>query len=136
MGVRRDVTIAVPGAAIPSGEIDDFVTRAGMAWGARREVVSRVAHLAANCMDALATSGVVAGDARLTLTLDEAVIRLRIAYEGPALVLADRAPTADEMLDDDDAPGRLAGFMVRRLSDRIRVREKAGTVELVLSVDQ
>jgi xanthine permease XanP len=135
-GVRRSVTLAASHAAIPSGEVDDFVTRAGMAWGARREVVSRVAHLAANSMDALATSGVVEGEARLTLTLDEALITLRIAYEGPPLVLADRPPTPDEMLDDDDAPARLAGFMVRRLSDRLRVREKDGTVELLLTVDQ
>ncbi|MGG5821202.1 solute carrier family 23 protein [Falsiroseomonas sp. HW251] len=135
-GVRRDVTLTAPHAAIPSSEVDDFVTRAGMAWGARREVVSRVAHLAASCMDALATSGVVAGDARLRLTLDEAVITLRIAYEGPALVLAQAPPTPEEMLEDENAPARLAGFMVRRLSDRLRVREKGGTVELVLSVDQ
>jgi NCS2 family nucleobase:cation symporter-2 len=135
-GVRRSVTLAASHAAIPSEEVDDFVTRAGMAWGARREVVSRVAHLAASSMDALATSGVVEGEARLTLTLDEALITLRIAYEGPALMLADRPPTADEMLDDDDAPARLAGFMVRRLSDRLRVREKDGTVELLLTVDQ
>jgi NCS2 family nucleobase:cation symporter-2 len=135
-GVRRSVTLTASHAAIPSGEVDDFVTRAGMAWGARREVVSRVAHLAANSMDALATSGVVEGEARLTLTLDEALITLRIAYEGPALVLADRPPTPDEMLDDENAPARLAGFMVRRLSDRLRVREKDGTVELLLTVDQ
>jgi NCS2 family nucleobase:cation symporter-2 len=135
-GVRRSVTLTASHAAIPSQEVDDFVTRAGMAWGARREVVTRVAHLAANSMDALATSGVVEGEARLTLTLDEALITLRIAYEGPALVLSQTAPTADEMLDDENAPARLAGFMVRRLSDRLRVREKGGTVELLLTVDQ
>jgi hypothetical protein len=40
------------------------------------------------------------------------------------------------MIDDDDAPARLAGHIVRRLSDRLRLREKSGTVELLLTLEQ
>ena len=34
------------------------------------------------------------------------------------MVFPDRAPTADELLNDDDAMGRMAGWLVRNLADR------------------
>ena len=136
LGVRRRVTLAVPGGAIRPAEVDDFVTTAGAGWGARREVIARLSHLVANCMDAIAVSGAARGDVSISVTYDETTIDLRIAYDGRPLILADRPPTPDEMLDDDDAPAKLAGHMVRRLSDGLRLREKGGTVELLLTLEQ
>jgi len=135
IGLRRRVTLVVPGGAIAHSEVDDFVTRAGASWGARREVIARLSHLVANCMDAIAVSGVARGDVTLAATFNEMHIDLRIAYDGPPLLLSDRAPTPDEMLDDEDGPARLAGYMVRRLSDGLRLRGKSGTTELLLTLD-
>ncbi|MGG5821201.1 solute carrier family 23 protein [Falsiroseomonas sp. HW251] len=136
IGVRRRVTLTVPGGEIRPAEVDEFVTGAGAAWGARREVVSRLSHLVASCMDAIAVSGVARGDVAIAIAHDETTLDLRIAWQGAPLVLADRPPTPDEMIDDEDAPARLAGHMIRRLSDRVRLREKGGTVELLLTLDQ
>ena len=108
IGLRRRVTLVVPGAAIPPSEVDDFVTGAGASWGARREVIARLSHLVANCMDALAGSAVARGDVTVAITFDETHIDLRITYDGTPLVLSDSAPTPDEILDDEDGPARQA----------------------------
>jgi NCS2 family nucleobase:cation symporter-2 len=136
LGSRKRVTLTVAGSQVSSAEVDDFVTGAGAAWGARREVIARLSHLAASCMDAIAISDVARGDVSISIAHDETTIDLRIAYDGAPLILADRPPTPDEMIDDDDAPARLAGHIVRRLSDRLRLREKSGTVELLLTLEQ
>ena len=85
---------------------------------------------------AIAVSGVAHGPVALTLTHDEATIALRIAYDGRALVLSDRPPTPDELLDDEDGPARLAGHMVRRLSDRLRQRSRGTATELAVVLEQ
>ena len=98
-------------------------------------MIARLSHLVANCMDALAGSAVARGVVTVAITCDETHIDLRITYDGTPLVLSDRAPTPDEILDDEDGPARLAGHMVRRLSDRLKLRQKDGTTELRLSLD-
>jgi NCS2 family nucleobase:cation symporter-2 len=135
IGVRRQVTLRLAKAEAPGTEVEDFITRAGASWGARRDVIARAAHLAASCLDALAVSGVARDEVTLALGFDETRLDMRIAWQGAPLVLADRPPTPDEMLDDDDAPARLAGHMLRRLSDRLRQREKGGVAEITLYLD-
>jgi NCS2 family nucleobase:cation symporter-2 len=135
VGVRRRVTLTAPGGQVAGEELDAFVTSAGASWGARREVVARASNLAATCMDAISASGCAQGDVALEIGFDEFRIEIRIAWQGPPVVLADRAPTADEMLDDPAAPARLAGFLMRRLSDRLRLRHKDGLTELLATLD-
>ncbi|WP_372619941.1 uracil-xanthine permease family protein [Falsiroseomonas sp.] len=135
MGVRRRVTLTIPAEGLPGAEVDAFITGAGASWGARREVVSRAAHLAASCLDAIAVSGCARGALTLELGFDETRIDMRIAWPGAPIILADRPPSADELLDEPEAPARLAGYMVRRLSDRLRLRHRDGTSELTLALD-
>lgn len=135
LGVRRRVTLTAPGGQVAGAELDAFVTAAGASWGARREVMARAANLVATCMDAIAVSGCAQGDVALEIGFDEFRIDIRIAWQGPPIVLADRAPTVDEMLDDPAAPARLAGFLMKRLSDQLRLRHKAGATELLAALD-
>jgi NCS2 family nucleobase:cation symporter-2 len=135
IGMRREVTLHIPEPATAGEAVEDFVTRAGASWGARRDVIARAAYLAASALDAVTAAGVARGDIALTLGFDETRIDLRLAWVGPPLMLADRPPSAAAMLDEDDAPARMAGYMVRRLSDRLRQRSKDGTTEVTLHLD-
>jgi NCS2 family nucleobase:cation symporter-2 len=135
IGVRRQVTLTLPEAAHPGEEVEDFVTRAGAAWGARRDVIARAAFLSVSALDAIAVGGVARGEVKLTVGFDETRIDLRLAWQGPPLVLAEHPPSAAAMLEEDDAPARLAGHMLRRLSDRLRQRSADGTTEVTLHLD-
>jgi NCS2 family nucleobase:cation symporter-2 len=135
LGVRRSVSLSVPVEGIAHQAVEDFVMRAGAAWGARRDVAQRAVHLLASCLDALAASGCARGPITATLGFDELRLDLRITWPGAPIELATRPPTADEMVDDPAAAARLAGFLLRRLSDRARIRHKDGTSAIELHLD-
>jgi NCS2 family nucleobase:cation symporter-2 len=135
IGVRQQVSLSIPAAETGGASLWDFVMSAGASWGARADVVSRVATAIAWCGDALAAADLARGDLTVTVGFDEHRIDVRIAYAGQPILLSASAPTAQELMDDETAAARLAGHMVRRLADRLSVRERGGTTELRFSMD-
>jgi NCS2 family nucleobase:cation symporter-2 len=134
MGTRRTVAMTVPKGEVPHEELADFVTRAGRAWGARPDVIARTADLTAWCVDAIVGHGLAEGEVTVTLGFDEFRIDLGIAYRGRPLELVAAAPSADELLDDEDGAAKLAGYMIRRRATRasVRTREDATRLDIVL----
>ena len=55
----------------------------------------------------------------LAVSYDEFDIDVTLTYSGVLLELPDRPPSQDELLESDDGPRQLAGFMVKRLADRV-----------------
>jgi hypothetical protein len=130
IGIRRQMAVTHAAAAMTGEAMAAFLERAGGAWGLRAELVSRTVHALTWCMEAILVADLARGPVTLTVGYDEARVDVRLTYAGLGVTLAERAPTADELLRDDDAPGRLAGHMIRRLTDRVAVRERDGVVEL------
>ena len=58
------------------------------------------------------------GDAVLEARHDDVNLDVRIIYKGQPMVFPDKAPTADELMNDDDGVSRMAGWLVRHLADR------------------
>lgn len=130
IGIRRQMAITLPPAEMTHGVVAEFMERAGGAWALRADLVLRTTHTLTWCLDAVQAAELARGAVTLTMGYDEARVDVRLAYAGVPVVLAERAPTHDEMVDDPAAPGRLAGYMIRRLTDRVTVRERDGVVEL------
>ena len=118
-----------------ASEVDDFASRAGVAWGARPEVVARASELVSWCLDAIVQAGLARGDITVTLAFDEFRLDVRISYEGKAIELAAAPPSPEELIDDDAAAARLAGYMIRRRASRARVRERDGVTQLDIIID-
>lgn len=135
IGVRQQVGIVIPARETGGVALWDFVMSAGASWGARADVVTRVATAIAWCGDALAAADLARSDLTVTIGFDEHRIDVRITYEGPPIVLSPTAPSALELLEDETAPARLAGHMVARLAERLSVRERSGTTELRFALD-
>jgi NCS2 family nucleobase:cation symporter-2 len=135
IGIGRRVSITHRPAAMTHDVVAAFLERAGGTWALRADLVARVANALNWCLDAIQGAGLAQGPVTLTLAYDEARLDVRLAYTGTRVELADRPPTPDELLHDDAAPARLAGHMIRRLSDRVTVREKDGVVELRMSLN-
>jgi xanthine permease XanP len=60
---------------------------------------------------------------------------VRVSYDGPALDLPDRRPTNEEILASDDGHRKLAGFMLRRLADRVNALHRNGRSTLHFHFD-
>ena len=132
IGVRRQMAVTHRPAAMTPEVIADFMERAGGAWALRTDLVRRTTHILNWCLEAIQVAELSRGPVTLAVGFDEARIDVRLTYAGIAVALSDRPPTADELLHDDAAPARLAGHMIRRLTDGVSVRERDGVVELRL----
>ncbi len=135
IGIGRRMAITHRPAAMSPDVVAAFLERAGGAWGLRTDLVARVANALNWCLDAVQVADLTKGPVTLTLAYDESRLDVRLTYTGTPVVLSDRPPTPEEMLHDDAAPARLAGHMIRRLSDRVTVREKEGVVELRMTLN-
>ena len=55
------------------------------------------------------------------------------AYQGVAVPLAMHPPTHEEFLEQEDAVLQMAGYLLRRLADRVDIRASGKDCELRLS---
>ncbi len=129
IGIRRTVTLTIDPKAVVLQEVANFIERAGGTWGARRDVITRVEFTLQQAVEAIVEYCHVRGPITLTASYDEFDIDAKLSYDGLAMELPDRAPSHDELLETEDGPRRLAGYMVRREADRaMSIVEHGATV--------
>ena len=132
LGIRQQVVLAIPEGGLPPEAIRKFVTQAGAAWAARRDVIERAQASIAECLDALIDAGLAAGSGRLTLGFNELQLDARISWRGAELPLSNTPPTKEELMTDDTAATRMAGYLIKRLATRVTSKAVDGTAEIHL----
>ena len=132
LGIRQQVELTIPEGGLPQEEIVRFITRAGAAWGARRDVIERAQGVIAECLDALVDAELATSAGRLVLGLQ---LDARISWPGAPLVLSGSPPTKQELLTDDRAAARMAGFLIGRLASRVTSRVVNGMAVVHLTFD-
>jgi xanthine permease XanP len=135
LGIRQQVELVVPAGGLSHEEVAKFITRAGAVWGARRDVIERAQGLIAECLDALVDAESAMSAMRLTLGFDELRLDARITWRGAPLTLSNSPPTKQELLTDDTAAARMAGFLIRRLATRVTSGVVNGMAEVHLTFD-
>jgi xanthine permease XanP len=135
LGIRQQVELTVPEGGLPHEEVAKFITRAGAAWGARRDVIERAQGVIAECLDALVDAELAVGAVHLALGFNELQLDARMSWRGLPLVLSGSAPTKQELLTDDKAGARMAGFLIGRLASRVTSRVVNGTAQVHLIFD-
>jgi NCS2 family nucleobase:cation symporter-2 len=120
IGIRRTMNRTIQPDALVPEDVERFIEQAGGAWGARRDVITRVEWAVEQALDALVQHGHIVGPIELSISYDEFDIDVRMAYQGVRLELPDRPPTHDELLEGDDGLRRMAGFLVRGQADRVQ----------------
>ena len=135
IGIKRSVEMEIDPAALQLQEVDNFVERNAGGWGARRDVVGRVKFALMQAVETLATICDRTRPIRLTMTYDEFDIEVRLAYEGAALELCERAPSAVEVIEEG-GERLLAGFLIGRQADRAKSTTKDGLCILHLHFRQ
>jgi xanthine permease XanP len=135
LGIRQQVKLTIPEGGLPHEEIIKFITRAGAAWGARRDVIERAQGVIAECLDALVDAELADGAVQLAVGFNELQLDARISWRGAPLVLANAPPTKQELLTDDAAAARMAGYLVGRLASRVTSRVVDGVAQVDLIFD-
>jgi xanthine permease XanP len=135
LGIRQQVALTIPEGGLPHEEVSKFVTRAGASWGARRDVIDRAQGVIAECLDALVDAELAVGAVHLTVGFNELQLDSRLSWQGAPLVLANSPPTKQELLTDDGAAARMAGFLIGRLASRVTSRVVNGMAQVDLIFD-
>ncbi len=112
-----------------------FFRECGGLWGARADVVSRTTSAVAQCIETLTEFQLVQGNINIDASFEEFNLNVDIEYEGVLPVLSTTRPTAEEMLNDEDAFARLSGYLVVRYADKVDFSNKNGRCNLHLNFE-
>ena len=127
IGQRQRVTLPLdPAAPDAAAKIDEFFDTAGRQWGARPDVMVRVAFGIMQAVETIAEHCDPQGPVVVEAHFDEFNLDVKITYHGAPLELPDRRPSDREIIETDAGYRQLAGFMLRRNADRIRTSVKDG----------
>lgn len=132
IGIAQQASVPVTGATPDFELARDFLERQGDLWGARRDVVQRATHAAAETLETLREQGLAEGEMELGARFDEFNLDLFVVYSGRALRTPEKRPDIEAILHDEAAFADLASFMISRLPDRLSQREENGRHRLTL----
>jgi xanthine permease XanP len=131
IGQRRRVSLPLdPAAGDVAAQVDEFFEAAGREWGARPDVVVRVAFGINQAIETIREHCVPQGPIVVEAQFDEFNLDVKIAYRGAPLELPDQRPSDRDIIETEAGYRRLAGFMLRRNADRIRTSVKDGATVL------
>jgi xanthine permease XanP len=132
IGVRKRLTLRLePGASRPQ-EAEQLLTEQGAHWAARRDTISRAVF---GLIQSLEVIGDPPGGIEIEASFDEFNLDVRIRYAGAPLVIPEQRPTVEQIVDNQEGERLLAGYLLRRTTDRISCRQSGEQVELRLHYD-
>jgi xanthine permease XanP len=118
IGIKRRVSTTIDASAPALREVTAFIERSAGAWGARRDVATRLEFAVQQTLEAIIAYCGAKGPITINLSFDEFVVVADIIYDGASMEFPDQPPGKEELLNSDDGYPRLAGFLVRQYTDR------------------
>jgi len=112
-----------------------FMENAGGMWGARQEVIQKAVQVLIESVDVLKAYEMADGPVRIEARFDEFNLDLTMEYQGTALELCDERPEAYELMEDENAMARLAGYMIKKMADRSKVTASDRSCQLQVHFD-
>jgi NCS2 family nucleobase:cation symporter-2 len=92
-------------------------------------VITRVEFAVQQAVEAIVEFCHISGPITVEISYDEFDIDAELSYDGVAVELPDRPPSHDELLETEDGPRMLSGFLIRRQADRAHsIVERGATV--------
>jgi xanthine permease XanP len=136
IGQRQRVAFVLDPAAVDSvDEVNEFFDAAGRGWGARPDVMVRVAFAINQAVEAIREHCEPQGPVAIEARFDEFNLDVRIGYRGAPLEFPDERPSVGEIIETEAGYRRLAGFMLRQNADRIRTSVRDGATVLEFHFD-
>jgi len=122
-------------------ELVDFLETQGKNWGARSEVVHRAEYATWQAFEILIAHGLAESGTEspaiieLETRYDEHTFTVILYYTGPLLELVTTRPAPDEILDSEGGVLRMAGYLLNRLADQVKIRHQGERSVLRLVFD-
>lgn len=130
IGIAQKASVTLRSGAGRHEQVEETLNEWGEMWGLKPATALQASSAVNQLLEAV--SDLAEGDIRLEARHDDVRLDLSVVYQGQAMAFPDRAPTADELLNDDDAMGRMAGWLVRNLADRATAFSRGGVQGVLL----
>jgi xanthine permease XanP len=134
IGLKKQRSLELRSGEDSLDAITHFMDEQGSGWGMRKEVVTRATDAAYEVVNNLRLLALRSEIITLRTIWDELRLDLEIQYEGPRIELAESMPELEEM-GTQAGIAHLAGYLIRRYADRVRIREKNGVCRVQLHFD-
>jgi NCS2 family nucleobase:cation symporter-2 len=135
LGARQTGRLAVDLHQRDPAKIEEFMETLGAGWGARREVIERARFNLIQSVETILDGCNPQGPVQIEASFDEFSLDIRVAYPGTPLVLPHTRPTTDDIIASDEGQQLLAGFLLRRLADRVSASHSGGRSTLLFHFD-
>jgi NCS2 family nucleobase:cation symporter-2 len=96
-----------------------FLEAQGGMWGARRDVVYRAIAAMNELVEAVTGLELARSPIVSDVRFDEYNLDIEVQYTGTLIEFPTQRPSETEMLNDERALAKLAGFLMRHYADRI-----------------
>ncbi len=135
LGIRRTQTLSVNPAQFDPEKVEEFMEAQGTAWGARRDVIDRASFNLAQSIETIVEGCDPQGPLTVEASFDEFNLDLRVSYPGAPLELPEVRPSNEEIMASEDGQRKLAGFLLRRLADRVQATRTGDRSTLLFHFD-
>lgn len=127
LGQRQRVALALDASAADApAQVDQFFHAAGRGWGARPDVMVRVAFGIKQAVETIRENCEPQGPVIVEAHFDEFNLDVKISYRGEPLELPEQRPSERAIMETETGYRQLAGFLLRRNADRVRTSVKDG----------
>jgi xanthine permease XanP len=120
IGVKTRAELRLTGDDDSSEKLFAFMESHGALWGARKEVIGRATSAMNEFVEAARTLGLTQGKIRVIASFEEFNLDVEFRYRGALMEFPTKRPSEAEILEDEQAVARLAGFLIKNYADRIR----------------
>ena len=120
IGIARRAKLQIDPRTDSSKQIFLFMEKQGGAWGARREIIDRAKSAMNEFIEAARALELCSGKIDAEVSFDEFNLDVDMRYDGEPMEFPIERPTDADLLGDERAVAKLAGFLIRNYVDRVK----------------
>jgi len=120
IGIAQRAKLQIDPRADSSEQIFLFMEKQGGAWGARKEVIDRAKSAMNEFVEAVSLLEPSISRIDAEVSFDEFNLDIDMRYDGKPMEFPVQRPTDADLLGDERAVAKLAGFLIRNYVDRIK----------------
>jgi xanthine permease XanP len=120
IGIAQRAKLQIDPRADSSEQIFSFMEKQGGVWGARREVIDRAKAAINEFIEAARALELCTDKINAEVSFDEFNLDVDMRYAGEPMEFPIERPTSADLLGDERAVAKLAGFLIRNYVDRVK----------------
>lgn len=120
IGIAQRAKLQIDPRADSLEQIFLFMEKQGGAWGARKEVIDRAKSAMNEFVEAVSLLEPSINRIDAEVSFDEFNLDIDMRYDGETMEFPVQRPTDADLLEDERAVAKLAGFLIRNYVDRIK----------------